>query len=398
MKLKQLPEDFQVEELTHVVPAGQGAFALYRLDKSGWATPDAIQAIRRRWGLDLQRVSYGGLKDRHATTAQYLTIYRGHQRGLTHHQLKLKYLGQTTTPFTSKDIDANRFCLTLRAVREREIEQAEQAIRELTKDGVPNYFDDQRFGSVGEKSDFVARRLILGEYEQALRLALTLPYEFDRAAERKEKEYLDAHWGEWKKCKEKLSRGHARSLVDYLVSHPTDFKGATARLRPDLRGLYLSAYQSHLWNRMLAKWLVRFCRPEQIVELHLRRGKVPFHRILDDSQRDELAGVPLPLPSARLKVEEDQPVAGLITAVLSKEGFELAEMKIRAFREPFFSKGERAALCLPANLKHEWANDELNKGLKKLLLRFDLPRGSYATLLVKRIQQTDQSEDPSEND
>ena len=89
MKLKQLPEDFQVEELTHVVPAGQGAFALYRLDKSGWATPDAIQAIRRRWGLDLQRVSYGGLKDRHATTAQYLTIYRGHQRGLTHHQLKL---------------------------------------------------------------------------------------------------------------------------------------------------------------------------------------------------------------------------------------------------------------------------------------------------------------------
>src|SRR2546425_8917597 len=37
------------------------------------------------------------------------------------------------------------------------------------------------------------------------------------------------------------------------VHHPTDFKGALERLRPELRGLYLSAYQSYLWNRMLAR-------------------------------------------------------------------------------------------------------------------------------------------------
>src|SRR6516165_5152360 len=109
MKLKQQPEDFQVEELTDVVPQGQGPFALYRLEKRGWSTPDALQAIRRRWQLDLGRLSYGGLKDRHALTVQYLTIFHGPQRGLTHHGVSLAYLGQVPEPYTSGDIRANRF-------------------------------------------------------------------------------------------------------------------------------------------------------------------------------------------------------------------------------------------------------------------------------------------------
>ena len=77
MKLKQLPEDFFVEELTDAQPGDIGDFAFYRLEKRGWTTPDALQAIRHRWHLDLRRFSFGGLKDRHAHTVQYLTIWRG---------------------------------------------------------------------------------------------------------------------------------------------------------------------------------------------------------------------------------------------------------------------------------------------------------------------------------
>ena len=75
------------------------------------------------------------------------------------------------------------------------------------------------------------------------------------APQKKEKAILRAHWGDWRTCKDKLPHDHARTLVAYLESHPADFRGAIARLRPELRGLYLSAYQSHLWNRMLARWL-----------------------------------------------------------------------------------------------------------------------------------------------
>ena len=66
--------------------------------------------------------------------------------------------------------------------------------------------------------------------------------------------------------------------MDYLVHHPEDFAGALARLRPELRGLYLSAYQSHLWNRMLARWLEQHCPPEQLIAVRLQLGDVPMPR------------------------------------------------------------------------------------------------------------------------
>ncbi len=113
MKLKQQPDDFQVEEITSVRPT-DGPFALYRLEKRGWSTPDALAALRRRWRIEAGRIAYGGLKDRHAWTVQYLTIFHGPRRGLRHHDVTVQYLGQVSAAYTSQDIQANRFRLTLR--------------------------------------------------------------------------------------------------------------------------------------------------------------------------------------------------------------------------------------------------------------------------------------------
>ncbi len=385
MKLKQQPDDFHVEEITAISPT-EGPFALYRLEKRGWSTPDALAALRRRWRVEPRRIAYGGLKDRHAHTVQYLTIFHGPRRNLHHHDITVEYVGQVAAAYTSHDIQANRFRLTLRDLPPEAHSVIEARLDQLRREGVPNYFDDQRFGSVaGEGGEFIARLLVQGRFEDALRLALTAPYEYDRAAQKEEKRLLVAHWGDWPRLKDALPRGHARSLVDYLRVHPGDFRGAVARLRPELRGLYLSAYQSHLWNRMLARWLRTHLRPEQLHAVTLRLGEVPFPHDLEPQEQRELAALQLPLPSARLKLEEADPRGELVRAVLAEEGLELRQMQIKGIREMFFSRGERAALCVPQELSHQWAADDKHRGRDKLLLRFALPRGSYATLLVKAI-------------
>jgi tRNA pseudouridine13 synthase len=385
MKLKQDPDDFQVEELTDVVPGGQGPFAFYRLEKRGWSTPDALAAIRRRWRIGPERLSYGGLKDRHARTVQYLTIFQGPRRGLSHQRVSVAYLGQVGRPYTSTDIRANRFRICLRDLSPSEVAAACRALEEVQADGVPNYFDDQRFGSVSQGGEFIARELVQGRFEEALRLALAAPYEYDRAPEKRAKKILRDHWGDWAVCKERLPRGHARSLVDYLVQHPGDYRGAVARLRPELRGLYLSAYQSYMWNRMLAAWLRQVLHPEQIVPVELRLGEVPMHHRLDADQRRALAVLTLPLPSARMRLEPDDPRAPLVQTVLAEEGLEAGQLKIKGLRELFFSKGERDALCLPSGLEWQLAPDDRHAGREKLRLAFELQRGCYATLIVKRI-------------
>src|SRR5947209_1703758 len=325
MKLKQLPEDFQVEELTDVSPGASGPFGFYRLQKQGWTTLDALDVVRRRWRIEGRWLSYAGLKDRHADTVQYFSLVRGPQRNLTHQRLTVQYLGRLYEPYTPRSMLGNRFKITLRDIAPAEAESVRETVDEIRKDGVPNYFDDQRFGSVGEAHEFVAHALIVGDYEKALRLALATPYAHDRAAQKKEKAVLAECWGDWAACKSRLPRGHARSIVDYLVHHPDGFRGAAARLRPELRSLYLSAFQSYLWNRILAEEIRAACDAEQVLRIDTRLGPVPMYRALRPEQHDSLVRLAIPLPSARLKVPADDPLRASFDRALVPEGLRLED-------------------------------------------------------------------------
>ena len=388
MKLKQQPEDFRVEELTDAKGGETGDFALYRMDKSGWTTPDALNAIRRRWRIEWPDLSYGGLKDRHAATSQFFTIYRGPQRDIAVDKIAVAYLGRRHEPFTSNDIRANRFTIVLRSLSAQDVDRAESALVEVARAGLPNYFDDQRFGSVGEEREFVAKEMVFGRFDRALWLALAAPYEFDRSDAKREKKILREGWGDWAVLKPKLPKGHARSLVDYLVTHPTDLKGAVERLRPELQGLYLSAYQSFLWNSMLAEWLTRRLGAENLVTVDLKLDRVPAPFRVPDDLHGAWESLTLPLPSARLKPDPTAAWTAIVDEVLKDEGLTLAELKIKGMQKPYFSRGDRAGCIRPGGMESLGENDEKHRTRKKLTLRFDLPRGSYATMLVKRVTAT----------
>lgn len=385
MKLKQQPQDFRVEELTDAGAVESGEFAFYRLDKTGWTTPDALAAIRRRWQIDFRRLSYGGLKDRHAVTSQYFTILRGPQRNLAHERISVVYLGRRAEPFTSADVRANRFTIVLRGMNGAAASRARDAIGVLESTGVPNYFDDQRFGSVGDPPEFVAKEMVFGRFDRALWLALAAPYEHDRSDARREKELLRAKWGDWTALRAELPRGHARSLVDYLVHHPADFKGAVARLKPELQGLYLSAYQSYLWNRMLASWLMTEFGEENLSFVELKLGRMPVVRRVPEARRPAWENLALPLLSARVKPPPDAPWLTIAGQVLAAEGLTLSTLRIKGMQKPFFARGERPACIRPAQMRHESAADELNAGKTRLTMSFELQRGCYATMIVKRV-------------
>ncbi len=385
MKLKQTPADFRVEELTSAAPHGGGPFAFYRLRKVGWTTPDALQIIARRWNLHFRQFGYGGLKDRHADTTQFLTIIHGPARGFEYDRITLEYLGQRHEPYNSRDISANRFAVTLRSLTPTDEAALSTAAEVVAGCGVPNYFDDQRFGSVTSDGRFVAKEMVGGRFEEALKLALAAPYEFDRAESKEEKRILNEHWNDWPACKAKLPKGHARSLVTYLCDHPTGFKGAVARLRPELQGLYLSAYQSELWNRVLAKWLTATFPPEALGRIQQHRGPLPVPASVPGELAVGWGALIIPLPSPRLRPEETATWWPHLQSVLDEEGLTLKALKVPGLDKPFFSKGERIACLRPAGMHTDAANDELNNGKRKVTLRFDLPRGAYATMIVKRL-------------
>jgi len=413
MKLKRLPGDFDVEEIVDLAPRG-GPFALYRLTKQGLGTPEAIDAVLAQWNLSRGQVAYAGLKDRHAQTTQFVTIKGGPRRGFRQENLELVYVGQVGRPMHARDIVANRFAVVIRDLTDEELAAATAALATIEVSGLPNYFDDQRFGSLGESGEFIARPWCMGDYERAVWLALAEPNVHDRPDEREQKRILRECWGDWPRCKSLLERSHRRSIVTYLADKPGDFRRAIGLIRQDLRSIWLAAFQSHLWNQIATRMVTLVCRPEQLVTQTIGRRELPFFLSLDETQRQELADVVLPLPSARLHFPEDQeesPFAPrkdvlsrserrqfqpLYDQVLAAEGIELRQIRVKYPRDSFFSKGERPLVFRPGELAHTAAADELYPRRQKLTLRFTLPRGSYATILVKRVSGMAVEEAPGE--
>jgi tRNA pseudouridine13 synthase len=385
MKLKRLPEDFEVEELPVVQAGARGRYVFYRLSKQGIGTLEAIDAIRRRWEIAAMRVAYGGLKDRHAVTTQYLTILDGPERTLRQKSFSLVPLGRVERPYGSGDFRGNRFRVVIRDLGDDAVRLALRALEELPSDGLPNYFDDQRFGSVGFDGAFIARAWLEGDHERALRLAIAAPNSSDRPGTKHEKEILREYWGRWPEAKARLERSHARSLVTYLVDHPADFRGAFARVRRDFRSLYFSALQSHLWNLMLGRVIDRVTRPDQRVGFAFKSANLPIHRGLDPEQARLLAALRLPLPASRSPLPPEGLEREVALEVVGQDGLSWEGLRVKHLKDVFFSKGNRPALFFANGLSFRTERDELDPNKKKLAMEFELPKGTYATLVVKRV-------------
>ncbi len=384
MKLKFRPDDFCVEELPLAGPSERGRYVLYRLTKKSIGTIEAVEAICHRWNLAGRRVSYGGLKDRHAITAQYLTIADGPPKSLQERNFELCPVGRSPTPYGPRSFRGNRFQIVLRDLGDSEMIRAVAEIQALARDGLPNYFDDQRFGSVGYSKQFIAHAWLRGDYERALSLALAEPNPFDRAAVRAQKALIHGLWGRWPEAKAGLERSSARSIVTYLVDHPTDFRGAFARIRRELRTLYFSAFQSHLWNLILAHWIEHSICATKCVSVELKVGAFPFPRGLDPVEVKALTDIPLPLPCARTPAPEGA-LGDAAREVLNSFQLTWPELKVKYLKDVFFSKGMRPCLVFPEQLEHTIVADEFHRGRQSIRLSFELPKGSYATILVKRI-------------
>lgn len=395
MKIKCRAEDFQVCELSATSPSS-GAFALYELRKESLGTLEAVQAIARRWNISIDRFSFAGLKDRHAATVQGLTIERGPRRNLTQSHLELVYLGQIPHPFGPEDIQGNEFRIMVRDLGQTAATRMAACLSEDSAVVAPNYFDRQRFGSLGRSGEYVALPWCHGDFQRALRLALADANPHDRSDQRDDKRVLQEHWGDWPECARQVREPRLRQIMDFLVQHPTDFRRAFALIEVRVRRFYLAAFQSGVWNELLARHLRTLCPPELLVDLVIEDRQLPFLRGCDPETATALQSE-LPLPSARLHLAGESQSEWIEQTVRSF-GLELRQMRVKYPRDSFFSKGSRAALFTPSDVVAHAAPDELYPGRHSLRVQFRLPRGCYATVWLKALAAHVQLPGPSEEE
>lgn len=383
IQIRRLPEDFQVEELTSFTPT-RGEYAIYKLAKRSLTTIDALDVIARSWNFPRASLSHAGMKDRHAVTGQFITIRSGPKENLSIPNIDLTYIGQGQRPIGPSDILGNRFSIVLRNFSNEMSAPITSAIEEIRKYHIPNYFDDQRFRSVGPSGEFIGRAWCESNYERALWLTLAEENESDRGNEKIQKRILREGWGRWQEVKDALDKSHRRSIITYLADHPVDFRGAFERVRVDLRRIYLMAFQSALWNRILRDYMLERVPDNEIIELNHSLGPIPVHRTLTKDNLDFFEKLNIPLPSARARIST-LAMRDRIEKSLGELGLSLDQIKVKHGRDAFFPASSRPAMSRLGGLVYGFDTDELHEGRQLLRLSFELGRGSYATLFLKRI-------------
>ena len=393
MKIRVLPDDFMVREESDLHPITQPqAQAIFRLTKQDWDTFDLVDLLARRLKVPKQDIATGGIKDRHGTTEQLLSIKN--RPGLVpavrsfpgDENFHVEFFGYHPTAITAQDIRGNHFTVTLRDIASEEVEQIQTNAEIVRRWGIPNYFDNQRFGSARHGKGFMGKEIFRGSREKALRLYFE-PSKYDKPGTRTLKSCVLKNWYHWERCLQDAS-GEIRRILTYLSKHRRAFHKALNLIDRSYLVFVLNAYQSFLFNRILSGYLDELQKEHgfAVDTISYSRGSFRFYRELAEGLFEQLRGKRLPVPGWDSRISDPR-IARIVEAVFEQEEIESRDLKVRQLSRIYINGVERPAILLPQDFSvGEVEKDELYDNRKKMTLKFFLPRGGYATLIIKRLQ------------
>lgn len=381
MKIKVKAEDFIVNEKVDIVYADSGEYYLYSLTKKGFNTLDLLIRLSRRFGIPLYDISYGGKKDRYALTTQHITIKGKRIPDIKERNYTISYLGKISRPMGPDLIKGNEFIVNVRDLNEGEAQKAMGEIEMVSNYGLPNYFDDQRFGSYSPEQGFIAEKILKKHYNGAVKIYLTAVYPGDKKAEKERKRFFFQNWGNWEECLSMAKTDFERRAFKILVKkEQTPFLRILDMIPGEELSLFFSAYQSYLWNR-IAEGIVRIYGGEVI---SYRGNYWPYIFWKRPFEFDYLRNLIIPTPSGRA-VMPDELTERLYSEILSEQDLKKSSFNLKKIRRAFFKSFPRPLVVIPVIKGVEVDRDEIYADKKILRLHFELPRGSYGTMLIKRV-------------
>ena len=162
---EQNEQDFIVDEMPHTKFKGKGNYLILHVKKVQMTTWDMIAAFAEYLEIPAQEIGYAGLKDKHATTTQYISFLAKHEYALKkfkHPTVTILETIRHSHSIRMGDLAGNRFSINLYGVEDIEAGQIEKIARKSEKNGMPNYFGYQRFGRDGD-SITQAKEMIEGD-------------------------------------------------------------------------------------------------------------------------------------------------------------------------------------------------------------------------------------------
>jgi len=148
--IRTLNEDFQVDEIPDFEPSGEGEHVCLKVRKSGQNTQWTGKQLADIAGIARRDVSYAGLKDRHAVTTQWFSVWLPGKEppdwsASLPESIEILHEVRHNRKVRIGTLQGNRFKIVIRECAGDKA-ALENTLEIIGRHGVPNYFGSQRFG------------------------------------------------------------------------------------------------------------------------------------------------------------------------------------------------------------------------------------------------------------
>ena len=326
-KIKQIPEDFIVNEISKVNKQENGQYAYYILKKMNYTTIDALQVLAKKFRIQLKNFGFAGNKDKNAVTEQRISIFRGSRdfENFEFKNIKLKYLMNGKEPISLGDLEGNEFTITIRNLANNEIKKIKKL--QNKRINVPNLYGPQRFS---KSNHLIGKSIVKRDFKKAVELIL----ENDGILE--------------------------NQIKEYIKKNKNNYAGALRLIPLKTRKLFVHSYQSFLFNEVVKQYL----KIQKNTKIPIIGFNFEINGIKDNKLKNIIKNI--------LKEEKISPREFIISQMpeLTSEG---------GSRDMFFKLKDLKVL--------EIGSDELNKNKQKIKINFTLPKSCYATTALEFIFQ-----------
>lgn len=337
---KQTVERFFVEEVPLYTFTGTGNFLILKIKKTDMSTWKLISVLAKATGLQERDIGYAGLKDKNATTIQYISLPKQYEKelnkNLTTERVEILERTYNKAPIKIGHLKGNRFSIILHDIKEKDAKFFNTVALKMQKEGIPNYFGYQRFGEDSRS------------YLQGKEIALS-----------------------------------------------------GKKLKGSKEKLLVSAYQSHLYNKWLGQRVkLSTIIDNNTPQAAAKKLNYPLELVKVLAKQPQLfklflGDVIMPYPHGKLNYVKDMYASALAfnqkklspTGLLCGANVERAKSDAYHLEEPYDDteltalKGDRRfAWIWPKEVETEYNSED-----KKLTVAFYLPKGSYATTFLEEI-------------
>jgi len=406
-KLRTIPQDFNVEEISkYPKEKKDGRYSIAEVSAINWETNHLIKELSNKLHVSRKRISFAGTKDKRSESKRLMSFFKISYNDLNEISLKdveIKYLFQSDNPVRIGNLVGNKFDINIRGIKKNysgNIDDIYSVIKEYG--GFPNFYGIQRFGAIRPITHTVGKFIVKNDFEKAVMTYIANPMKGEDELSydlRNELEKSHDFASALKSYPIHLS--FEKSMLNKLVVDSKDFAGALEELPRNLQTMFVYAYQSYLFNKIISRRISK----------NIPLNTAIIGDIIYPLKKNEIEVREIPVSQMNIEKVNKEISKGnaFVTGVLfgSHSNFSKGEMgeienkivdeeKIdhRDFIIPeipyISSKGSRRAILASVyNLKYSLKNDSINDD-NYVNIKFELNKGCYATSLLREFMKSDE--------